>query len=184
MKFDDLTDTELPDVIFGFYTSVRREDGEMYKLQSLKCICTSINRYTKEKHNLDIIANTKFIKANEMFCTVIVQTKKEGKAVTICKPVIEDCDMKIIAEYFNKNHEDDPDPQLLQQNVIFNILYFFMRRGHENLPQMQWDWFKISNDPESGLSFVKQIHDELDKNYGPNDTKLTNQGRMYEQKGQ
>ncbi len=73
-KLDDLSDDELPDILFGFYTSVRREDGEMYKLQSLKCIRASINRYTKEKHNLDIIADTRFIKANEMFHAVTVQT--------------------------------------------------------------------------------------------------------------
>ena len=91
--------------------------------------------------------------------------------------------MKQIAQYFNHPHQENPDPRILQQNIIFNILYFFVRRGRENLHAMEVDWFRVVKDPNTGTKHIEQIHDELDKNYGPQDTHLTNEGRMYEQPG-
>ena len=183
-KLEDTTDTELPEVLFTFYTNVRKEGGEMYKLASIKCIRASLNRHINKKRNIDIISDARFIQANEMFRAISIETKKQGQAVTVSKCVIEQNDMKIIAEYFNNNYEENPDAKLLQHNVVFNILYFFVCQGRENLHQMKTTWFKVSLDLATNTKFVKQVQDEMDKNHGPQDTKMTNEGRMYEVTGQ
>ncbi len=100
------------------------------------------------------------------------------------KKVIEDRDMKLIANHFNNDYEENPDPVLLQQNMLFNILYFFVHRGHENLPNMKKKWFNLVVDTETDEVYVQQVFDEIDKNHRPKDTKITNEGRMYEIKGQ
>ena len=183
-KLEDTTDAELPEVLFTFYTNIRKEGGEMYKLASMKCIRASLNRHIKEKRNIDIISGARFIQANEMFRAVSIKTKKQGKAVTVSKHVIEQNDMKIIAEYFDNNYEENPDAKLLQHNVVFNILYFFVCQGRENLHQMKTTWFKVSLDPATNIKFVEQVQDEMDKNHSLQDTKMINEGRMYEVTGQ
>ncbi len=183
-KLEEFTDVELPDLLFSFYTNVRKEEGEIYKLASIKCIRASINCYMKDNRNIDIIADPRFVKANQMFKAVTVKTKKQGKAVTISKRVISSEDMQKLAEYFQNDYEENPDPKLLQENVIFNILYFFVCCGHENLPNMKQYWFAIKTDPQSRMRYVEQVQDELDKNHSPQDTKMTNEGRMYETAGQ
>ncbi len=126
MKKLEISDDKLPKVLFSFYTNICKEGGVIYKLASIKCICASLNRHLKEKRNIDIIQDPHFIQANEMFCAVSVETKKQGKAVTISKHVIEENDMKLIAEHFRNDHANNPDTRLLQKNVVFNILYFFV----------------------------------------------------------
>ncbi len=74
-NIEKITDADVPEMLLSFYTNVQREDGELYKLQTLKCIRASINCYMKETRNLDIIQDHKFIKANEMFCAMTVETK-------------------------------------------------------------------------------------------------------------
>lgn len=59
-SFEELTNTELPDILLNFYTDLRKVKGGEYKLQTLKCICAGINRFTKEKRNLDIIKDLAF----------------------------------------------------------------------------------------------------------------------------
>lgn len=49
---------------------------------------------------------------------------------------------------------------------------------------MEQNWFQVSIDPTKNLHFVEQIQDELDRNHGPKDTKMTNEGRMYELTGE
>ena len=108
-KLYEITDADLPDILFDFYTGVHREDGDMYKLATIKCIRASINRHMKEKCNLDIIQDPHFIKANEMFRAITVESKHQGKAVTVSKRVIKSKDMHLLSEYFNNCYEDNPD---------------------------------------------------------------------------
>ncbi len=183
-KIEEIQDAELPNILKDFYSSVRKEDSGMYKLASLKCIHASLNRFMKEERNIDIIADPRFIQANHMFKAMSVETKHQGKAVTVSKKVIEECDLQKIAEHFHHDHTEEPDPKLLQQNILFNVIYFFVCRGRENLHSMTKDWFRVVTDPNTQQKYIEQCHDELDKNHGPQYTGITNEGRMYEQKGQ
>ncbi len=64
---EQTTDTQLPQLLETFYAEVCQQNGEMYKLASLKCICAGLNRHFKETRSLDIISDPKFTKANEIF---------------------------------------------------------------------------------------------------------------------
>ena len=69
---EDLTDDELPDILFNFYSSAKPINGETYAIQTLKCTRAGLNRYIKKYRNIDIIQDCKFIRANEMFESVTV----------------------------------------------------------------------------------------------------------------
>ena len=95
---------------------------------------------------------------------------------------ITEIDLERIAEYFAHDHMNDVNPKKLQQQVIFNIIYFFCRRGRENLYDMMQNTFTILTEPD-GKQIVVQNIDEADKNHGPQDDTPTNEGRMYETGG-
>ena len=84
----------------------------------------------------------------------------------------------IISEYFTNDHMNSPNPKKLQQQMIFYIIYFFCRRGRENLYDMMQTTYKLVTQPH-GLQYVIQEIDEIDKNHGPDDPQRTNEGRMY-----
>ena len=48
---------------------------------------------------------------------------------------------------------------------------------------MTKDTFKVEVEPAEELEYIVQSIDELDKNHGINDTKPTNEGRMYADPG-
>ena len=175
-ELHDITKAAFPSILEEFYPNCRRVNGEDYKLQSLKCIHAGINRWTKANRNLDIIADPRFSKANEIFKGV------SKIATTKSYPVIEQQDLERIVAYFLHDIMNEPNPRKLQKCVLFYIIYFFIRRGCENLYEMQMNTFEIGTDPD-GRQYIFQAIDEFDKNHRINDTESANQGRIYELPG-
>ncbi len=173
-----ITDADLPNVMLNFYSDLCKTNGDIYKLNSLKGMHAGINRHMKETRGIDIVSDPCFLKANEMFDGIKVKAKKQGKAVTNSKKVIRNRDMELISEYFSYNHHLKPDAKLLQERIIFNILYFFCHRGRENLHKLMKEHFKVFTD-EDGKKFIAQNLDEMDKNHCADDPNLTNEGHMY-----
>lgn len=178
----DTTDEELPNVLYHFYTNLRKAKGGEYKLQSLKCIRAGLNRYMKEERNLDIIKDVKFAKTNEMFKAVTTKARKKGLGFTKNTPPIEPDDMALLSQHFDHDFMNQPSPRLLQKAVLFNIIYYFCRRGRQNIHGFTQDVFELSTDPD-GTQYVYQAIDEMDKNHGVDETRPANEGRMYEQPG-
>ena len=89
--------------------------------------------------------------------------------------------MEKLALYFTVDNISTPNASVLQQNVILNIIYYLCRRGHQNLYDMNKDWFQVITKAD-GTKYVMQIQDEMDKNHREDDHSLTNQGKMYEAK--
>ena len=106
------------------------------------------------------------------------ERKKTGRGVKKSTPSITEIDLERIAEYFCYDHMSTPDAKRLQQNILFYIIYFFCRRGRENLYSMKKDTFKYVCEPDGTEYFIQNI-DELDKNHGPDDTNPSNEGKMY-----
>ena len=131
---------------------------------------------------MDIAKNTMFVKANEMLKAVQVDAKKKGLGVKHSTPPISDIDLECIAEYFCHDHVSVPDPRRLQQNIIFYIIYFFCRRGGENLYTMTKSTYKYVVDPDGTEYFIQDI-DEMDKNHGIEDFTKANEGKMYATNG-
>ena len=91
-------------------------------------------------------------------------------------------DLQTIADYFDHDYMNNPDPRRLQHCVLFYFIYFFCRRGRENLYEMTLDNFELATEPD-GTQYVYQKMDEQDKNHGVKDKEESNVGRMYEIKG-
>ena len=137
-------------------------------------------RWFQENKNINIITDKGFSKSNLLFKGVQVKGKAEGRGVRRSTVPISDTDLIKLGEYFNIDHMNQPNPRVLQKNVIFNIMYFTCRRGHENLYHMEKDWFKIKVIESTGERFIEQCRDELDKNHRDETTNIPNEGRIYE----
>ena len=176
---EDVDNADLPDILLKFYTDIRtQKTGENFQTSSFKVIRAGLNRYFKCERSLDIVSDERFMKANLVFDSVQVKAKKMGKGVTRSTPHISQEDMVKLGNYFNVNHVQKPNPKVLQHTVQFFIMYFFCRRGQENLYSMTKNHFKLIVDYD-GTEYVVQTLDEMDKNHGVNETELANQGKMY-----
>ena len=161
-----------------YFPSIRPQKSNDYSAQSLKCHRSALNRYFRAHRGIDITKDSAFTEANERFKATLVECKKIGKGKRKSTPVISQIDMERIAEYFDHDHMNNPDPRKLQQTVIFNIIYYFCRRGRENLYEMKLNTFEIVTEPD-GTQYLIQAVDEMDKNHGIADTKKNKEGRMY-----
>ena len=181
---EEICDSDLPDIICDFFYSARSKEKQTYAVQSLKCIRASLNRYFKTVRGINIITDSRFIRCNEVFDGCKAKAKKEGKGVRKRTEKITDDDMNKIGQYFSQNYqyEKELDPRKLQQCVMFYIMFFFCRRGQENLHDMMINTYNITKD-DKGRKYLYQEIDEIDKNHTADDSNPTNQGRMYENKG-
>lgn len=192
----DITNEDLPNILEQFYSEVRKKEAKenpkneaavegdrLYKNTSLKAIRGALARYFKEARCIDIISNEKFLRANQVFEGVQRINKEKGLGSIISKPPIDDSDLHRITEYFKAGMSGPPNPQLLQQCVLFYIVLYMCRRGRENLRDMTKDTFKLTKDAEDGRMYIFQAVDEADKNHSHKDTTNSNDGRIYEVPG-
>ena len=76
-----ISKSDLNDVLKVFYVDVRKADGDYYKKKSMTTIRFGIQRRFHElRSGLDIINDTEFATANEMFKAQGVFLKKKGLA--------------------------------------------------------------------------------------------------------
>ena len=181
-KLEDLEAKELNVILSDYYSAVQPRTKDGYCVQTMKCMRAGINRHMRKTKGFDICKDTDFIKANEMFKAVCVEAKRNGLGVKRSTPKISQIDLERIQEYFSYDHMNLPDPRRLQQAVIFYIIYYFCRRGRENLYCMTQDTFKVHVNPD-GSEYIIQNLDEMDKNHGPEDTEKNNDGRIYPTNG-
>ena len=182
-EVEDIPTKDLDGILFEFYNSIQPQKKDDYCVQTLKCIRAGLNRYFRKERGIDIAKDSMFVRANEMLKAVQVDAKKKGLGVKKSYPPITEIDLERIAEYFCHDHVTVPDPKCLQQNIIFYIIYFFCRRGRENLYDMKKNTFQVVVDPD-GTEYVIQAIDEMDKNHGIEDTDNSNKGRMYATNGE
>ena len=182
-ELKDIDTLDLPDILLDFYCLIKPKHDEDYATQSLKCIRAALNRHFRTVRGLDIVKDTRFVRTNEMFKGVLVESKKHGKGVRQSTPKISPTDLKRIAEYFDHDHMNSPNPKKLQRHLLFYIAYYFCCHGCENLYEMRKNTFKLVVKPD-GVKYVMQDIDEADKNHDPEDTSRTNEGRMYGDPGE
>ena len=126
---------------------------------------SALNRYFRKKRGFDICKDQQFVRANEMFTAMLVDAKKSGKGVKKSTQISQ-IDLERIAEYFEHDYMNNVNAKKLQQSMIFYIIYYFCRRGRENLYQMKKSTFKLIVDHD-GTEYLIQEEDEMDKNHGP-----------------
>ena len=165
---------KLASVLKNFYAEVRKKDGSEYTKNSLCSIRFGLNRYFRSVFNNDIIKDKGFDEANTVYEAQCVALKKRGLAKTEHKPPIADEDIKRLYEsgVFNTD-----SPTTLQNKVFFEIMFFFCRRGRQNLRELKRDDFAIKTNPQ-GLQCVVKKTDELTKNHRVNDAQAEEGGMM------
>lgn len=145
-----------------FYSQLKTKTGMYYAPASLVCIRAGIQRYLQSppinRIDLNIISDKDFAQANRMLKSMVAKFKRSHYAKVDKFPAIEESDMRKIREYFDRS-----DPQVLQFEVMFNIIYYFGLRGRETLPFLTKDSFEITSNDE-GRRFIKLSHDLLTKN--------------------
>ena len=87
--------------------------------------------------------------------------KCEGKDKTKHKEAVTDGDFLKMREHLTNNLDS---PKGLQDKVLFDLMYFFGRRGREGLRELRKDSFKFSEDGD-GKEYVTLDYNELDKNH-------------------
>ena len=151
MTLDAVRDLDLPHLLECFYVDVRSqklivddkgepiltETGELqyeeYSNNSMRSLRAGLNRYFKLKLQVNIIDNPAFIRANELFTGKFRINKQEGKGTTKHKEPITEQDLQSLKQYFERNMEGPPNAILLQEIVLFNIIFYMGRRGRKNL---------------------------------------------------
>ena len=128
-NIDELNSVQLNTILYNYYSEVQPQKKDGYCVQSMKCMRSGLNRYFRKEKGIDITKNSDFVQANKMFKAVCVEAKRKGHGVKNSYPKISPIDLERIAEYFNYDHMNSPDPRRLQQNIIFYIIYYFCRRG-------------------------------------------------------
>lgn len=179
-KPDDLSNEQLRDALHIFYPSIQKKDSSDMKTSTLKGVRAAINPYYKDRRAIDIVSDPLFLEANEMFKGVLMKNKENGLGTVEHKKIMIKTDLDLIENHFSKALKNGPDPRLLMECNIFHIIYYFARRGRENLRKMTKQTFDIAKDPKNGCLFLYQKLDECDKNHKETDTKPSNEGRMYE----
>jgi hypothetical protein len=112
----------LNDYLRYFYSQLRTQDNQFYAPASLICIRAAIHRYfCLERPTINIITDSWFSQSNRMLKSMVVKYKTSGQPKTSQPfPVIESSDMQRIRQYFDRSC-----PEILQQEIIFNCIYYF-----------------------------------------------------------
>lgn len=171
----------LDDYLRFFYSSLKKQDGNYYTPASLICVRAALHRYfCINRPEVNIIADVRFSKSNRMLKTMVSLFKKSGQPKTKVYSVIEMNDMAKIKQYFDRS-----SPEALQNEIIFNLIYFFGFRGRETLPLLSKESINIETD-SNGKRFLKINHDILSKNskgsLKSDEYEDLKQGRAYEDK--
>ena len=117
-----------------FYSSLRKLDGKLYAPQSL------IGRGALQRHltspeiytQINIIAGEEFRRAKGVLKSLIGMYLRSGSEKPETFESIYERDFIKIKEYFNSAENAD-EKTVLQQRVLFDLLFHIQFRGRENL---------------------------------------------------
>ena len=154
------TDT-LAQYLRYYYFSLKTKEGKCYSPNSLVGIRAAIQRYLcgpSVNRKIDIIHDTEFKRSNAMLKAMVGLWLQSGTRTDNSFQAIEPSDMKRLQEYFDRS-----SPIILQQEVWFNLTYYFGLRGRETLPQLVKHSILFSSDSD-GKEYAYLHHNVLSKN--------------------
>jgi hypothetical protein len=174
-NIEDMMPIELNDHLAPFYAAARKEDGELYKLNSMKSVRSSIQRHYLQKRNVDLIEDSQFASSNLVFSNILRRIKEAGKGDTEHYPEIEPEDVRKLYSSF-----DTANQHGLQEKVWFDTQLYLIRRGREGLRAMKKTTFGVFLDA-TGRKYFCQVTGERDKNHDINDSAsdTNGEGRLY-----
>ena len=78
----------------------------------------------------------------------------------------------MVTIYNSKYLQPDAGALELQNKVQFDIRFYMMRRGSENIDKMTKNTFKLEYDTEIGMAYVRKVQDEVTKNHQETDSEI------------
>ena len=147
---------ELANVMKKFYVEARRANGEKYTKNSLCSIRFGLKRHFMAAMNIDIIKSKEFDEANRVYQAQCTALKKDGLVKTEHKPAIADEDITKLYESGIFNTET---PATLQNKVFFEVMFYFCRRGRQNLRELKKDDFAMKVNARGQRYVIKEIPD-------------------------
>lgn len=182
-NFDTIPHNFLNDYLRLFYTKIRKDDGGLYSPASLICFRASIQRYLSSyavNKNINILQGEEFKRANGCLKGMVAKFLKANTTKSEKYGRIEENDMRMISDYFAENAANNLS--VLQEETIFNILWYFQLRGRENLRQLKRNSFDFSLDSEGKeFCFIRfnMLHKNVKASTSSKDFSDLKQARMY-----
>uniref|UniRef100_A0A1I8G3L1 CCHC-type domain-containing protein n=1 Tax=Macrostomum lignano TaxID=282301 RepID=A0A1I8G3L1_9PLAT len=125
LDFKNVSVEELARWIRYFYASKRKPDGGFYSPNTIVGLRAALYRYFMKLRGLNIIAEPAFHAANLMVKHVCNAYLKSGGRIRHYD-AIESEDLMKLASYFDRS-----TPARLQEEVYFNIIFYYGNRGRE-----------------------------------------------------
>lgn len=145
-----------------FFSELRTKSGEYYSAATLVCIRAGLYRYFStnlNRNDINIIADKEFRGSNQMLKSMVLKYKRSNKPKQEEKyPAIEPNDIVKIRTFFDRSA-----PKILQEEIIYILLYFFHLRGRETLPHINKENISIETD-SCGKRYLRINCDMLSKN--------------------
>ena len=162
-----------------FYSSLKKSDGTFYAPSTLLSIRSAINRYLSSFRPVNLCADSEFKRSNVMLKIMVGRFLNAGGRIQHYNP-IEENDMQTLSRYFDRKN-----PVSLQDEIIFNIIYYFGQRGRERIRQLQKEDFIIGLSSD-GSKYVEIQTGSVSKNVKPSLKRETfsdvKQCKMFENK--
>jgi len=150
-NFENLPNETLNDYLRLFYSSLKTKTGTFYSPSSLICIRASIQRHLTSpdvNRTINIIRGDDFKRANGVLRSMVGKflnsSQQKGKEYD----AINEDDFQKVLNYFTRT-----STQVLQDEVLFNTIYYFGLRGRENLRNMKCSTIVIKSD-SSGAQYA------------------------------
>ena len=181
---EEIPDDQLPAILTDFYTETCKNVLKKVKHWSTRILHlnASVQHLTITSKPREVIADTCFIDAYEIFHRITRKGKKEGHGKTKSMPAIEKEDFAKLSHYFKEKMSGPPNAVVLQCIIVFNIIYYMARCGRETLHNMTKETFKIGTDHD-GKHYIYQNMKKQDKNHSEDDFQPSNEARTYAIKG-
>ena len=143
-----------------FYSELKTKDGKYYAPASLVCIRAGIHRYFMlNRPEVNVNGDQRFVKSNRMLKTMVAKYKTSNQVKNADKyPAVAKEDLLKIREYFDRHNSE-----VLQEEVMFNLIFHFALRGRETLPLLTRDSISVATDAD-GKRYLKLNHELLSKN--------------------
>lgn len=143
-----------------FYSTLRTNDGKFYAPPTLICFRAALHRhFLLIRQDVNIVNDHHFEKSNRMLASMIQKFKKSNQISNRdAYPAIERADMVKLMRYFDRSNSD-----VLQQEIIFHLIYHFGFRGRETLPQLSKMSFSLKVDSDQKEYYCLN-HELLSKN--------------------
>ena len=114
-----------------FYSELRTKQGLYYAPASLICFRAGLHRhFLFIRKDVNIISDHLFERSNKMLATMVQRYKTSNQTKDReAYPAIEKNDLQKMMDYFDRSNGE-----VLQQEVMFHLIYHFGFRGRETMP--------------------------------------------------